>query len=154
MSALNEIMDLKGKWRGTKHLWLSPGAPVRKSESTAEIHTTAQEQFTEIRYTWADEGRPQEGRLILGQESEQKVVKAVWFDTWHMREQFMICEGRVDDHGVVSIQGTYAAPPGPNWGWKITIEPKVQNAFGFRMYNITPEGEMMLAVEIEYSRKS
>ena len=154
MSALNEIMDLKGKWQGTKHLWLSPETSVRKSESTAQVRSTAQEQFTEILYTWADEGKPQEGRLILGQEPQQKVVKAVWFDTWHMREQFMICEGRIDDHGALSVQGTYAAPPGPDWRWQITIEPKDQNQFAFRMYNISPEGEKMLAVEIIYSRKS
>lgn len=153
MSALNEIINLNGRWQGTKHLWLSPDAPVRKSQSTAQIRNTAQEQFTEILYTWADEGQPQEGRLILGQESQQQVVNAVWFDTWHMREQFMICEGRVDDQGGVNIQGTYAAPPGPDWGWQIIIKPKDQDQLGLRMFNITPAGEKMLAVEINYSRK-
>ena len=154
MSALNELVDLTGKWQGTKHLWLAPGEPVRKSESTAEINSTAQEQFTEICYTWSDESKPQEGRLIVGQESEKKVVKAVWFDTWHMREQFMVCEGSVDGQSAVSVQGTYAAPPGPDWGWQITIEPKNKNQFGLLMYNITPEGKKMLAVEIAYSRSS
>jgi len=153
MSALNKIIDLNGKWQGTKHLWLSPEAPARNSQSTAKIHSTAQGQFTEIRYTWADEGKPQEGRLILGLDTQQKVVKAVWFDTWHLSEQFMVCEGRVDDHGGVNIQGTYAAPGGPDWGWQIRIEPKDQDQFALRMYNIAPQGEKMLAVEINYSRK-
>lgn len=91
--------------------------------------------------------------MILGQESQQKVVNAVWFDTWHLSEQFMVCEGSVDDHGEVNIQGTYAAPPGPDWGWQIAIEPKNQDQLGLRMYNITPAGEKMLAVQINYSRK-
>ena len=91
--------------------------------------------------------------MILGQESQLNVVNAAWFDTWHLREQFMVCEGRVDNQGAVNIRGTYAAPPGPDWGWQITIEPMDQDQFGIRMYNITPAGEKMLAVEINYLRK-
>jgi hypothetical protein len=120
----------------------------------AEINTIGQDQFSEIRYSWADEGQPQEGRLILGEESKQNIIQAVWFDTWHMRDQFMVCKGSANDHGVVSVQGTYAAPPGPDWGWQITIEPKDKNEFRFLMHNITPEGEKELAVEVAYSRQS
>ena len=70
-----------------------------------------------------------------------------------MREEFMVCEGSAEDDGTVSFRGTYAAPPGPDWGWQITIEPKGEDAFRFLMYNITPEGEKELAVEVVYSRQ-
>ena len=106
MSALAALTDLIGEWQGTNHLWLSPDEPVRKSESSAEIRTIAQEQFSEIRYSWADEGQSQEGCLILGQATAQKTVKALWFDTWHVRDQFMVCEGSVKDSGAVRVQGT------------------------------------------------
>jgi len=152
MSALAELFDLSGKWQGTNRLWLSPREPVRKSESLAEIRSIEQDQFSEICYSWAYEGQPQEGWLILGQETNHKVVKAVWFDTWHMRDQFMVCEGRVDDSGAVTVQGSYAAPPGPDWGWQITIEPNEDDLFRILMHNITPDGEKELAVEIPYSR--
>lgn len=153
MSALASLSGLIGKWQGTNHLWLSPDEPVRKSESAAKIKTSAQEQFSEILYSWAYEGQPQEGRLIVGQATGQKVVQAVWFDTWHMREQFMVCEGSAGDDGSMSVQGAYSAPPGPDWGWQIMIEPTGQDAFRFLMYNITPEGKKMLAVEVAYSRQ-
>jgi hypothetical protein len=152
MAAIVGINDLIGKWQGTNHLWLSPEEPVRTSESSAEIRTTAQGQFNEIRYNWAYEGQLQEGRLILGQAAGQKIVQAVWFDTWHMRDLFMVCEGGVQDDGTVPVQGTYAAPPGPDWGWQMTIEPKDKDLFRFLMHNISPEGEKMLAVEVTYSR--
>ena len=154
MSALAELADLIGKWQGTNHLWLSPEEPVRKSESLAEIKAIAHEQFSEIQYSWADKGRPQEGRIIFGQESQRNVVKAVWFDTWHMVGQFMTCEGSIDANGAVNVQGSYAAPPGPDWGWQITIEPKGKDAFRFQMHNISPAGKRMLAVEVIYSRQS
>ena len=89
MSALVLLTDLIGKWQGTNHLWLSPEKPVHKSESSADIRTAMQAQFNEIRYSWAEDNKPQEGRLILGQDSGSKAVKAVWFDTWHMMEQFI-----------------------------------------------------------------
>jgi hypothetical protein len=46
-------------------------------------------QFTEIHYSWADEGKPQEGRNILGRASQGGLVQAVWFDTWYMAKGFI-----------------------------------------------------------------
>jgi hypothetical protein len=163
MTALDDLTALIGTWRGTKRLWLAPGEPVRESESGAEIATVAQGQFSELRYTWAYEGEPQEGRLIVGRGPADGAVQAVWFDTWHMRDQFMVCEGespaagsRGEDaaEGAVTVRGSYAAPPGPDWGWEIAIEPRGPDGFRLRMTNITPEGERFLAVEIGYARQS
>ena len=153
MSALVEITGLLGKWQGTNNLWLSPEDPVRKSVSDAEIKTTAQDQFTEIRYTWTFEGVTQEGRLILGKEVGTGRVRAAWFDTWHMRDQFMVCEGASEEKGTVWVAGSYAAPPGPDWGWRITIEQREGSVLNFLMHNISPEGEEMLAVEAKYTRQ-
>jgi len=152
MAALDLLTELSGNWRGSNQLWLSPEAPGQESETEIEIRIIAQGQFNEIRYTWAYKGQPQEGRLFLGQETRQEGVKAVWFDTWHMREEFMVCKGNASEDGSVSVQGSYPAPPGPDWGWQITIEPKGSDAFRLLMHNITPEGEKMLAVEAVYSR--
>jgi hypothetical protein len=68
--------------------------------------------------------------------------------------QFMVCNGTIETNGTVSIKGYYAAPPGPDWGWQVTIEPKGKDSFRFLMHNISPEDKNMLAVEVEYSRKS
>ena len=149
MSAIPALASLVGTWQGENHLWLAPGEPLRLSETTAEIAEIAHGQFIEMRYQWADEGKPQEGTIILGQIFD--AVKAVWFDTWHMANQFMVCEGRVDGN-IVSVKGAYAAPPGPDWGWRIAFEPRGPDAFRFTMYNITPDGQEFLAVEVLYSR--
>lgn len=149
MSAIPALTNLVGKWQGQNQLWLAPGDPVRLSETTAEIEEIAHQQFTEMRYRWADGGKPQEGTIILGFTSD--IVKAVWFDTWHMAYQFMVCEGSADGD-FVSVKGAYAAPPGPDWGWRIAFEPRGPDAFRFTMYNITPDGQEFLAVEVLYSR--
>lgn len=154
MSALKTLSALTGAWQGLNQLWLYPGDPVHESESLAEINAAFQEQFTALQYTWAEAGKPQAGCLMLTQATEENTVKAVWFDTWHMAHQFMVCEGSVDDKGVISVTGSYAAPPSPDWGWQIDIEPKSENTFHFRMYNITPDGEKFLAVKVTYTRQA
>jgi hypothetical protein len=147
------MLEITGSWQGRNHLWLYPGDPVRESDSTAEIQRVAQDQFTEFRYTWADGGEPQEGRLFIGQPSEEGAVGAVWFDTWHLRGIFMVLKGSAGPNGNVTLDGSYAAPEGPDWGWQITIEPAGADEFYFRMFNIEPEGEKMPAVEVKYSRQ-
>jgi hypothetical protein len=54
----------------------------------------------------------------------------------------------------LSVRGTYAAPPGPDWGWRIDVTPGGE---GLRviMHNVWPEeqgGKEELAVEAVYAR--
>lgn len=152
MAVIEVFRGLRGEWRATNRLWLSPGDPVRESTSLAAVRLVGGEQFAEIEYSWAFDGKPQEGRLILGQDPRSHAVKAVWFDSWHMRNDFMTGQGGADPTGVIVVLGTYAAPPDPDWGWEILLEPDRHDAFRLSMYNIPPGGEKELAVEAAYTR--
>lgn len=55
------------------------------------------------------------------------------------------------ERGVIDVRGSYAAPPGPDWGWRFIIAP-AQMSLGLVMYNITPAGQEALAVEASYVR--
>jgi hypothetical protein len=147
------LTALTGNWRGTNRLWLSPEEPVRESESTAEITLAAQGKFAVIQYTWADEGQSQDGMLVLGQETQHKLVKAIWIDSWHMNDKFMLCEGAIEPNGTIWVKGSYAAPPDPDWGWQISIELQADDLFRFMMHNISPDNKKMLAVEVTYTRQ-
>ena len=35
----------------------------------------------------------------------------------------MACEGAVEPDWAIAVHGSYAAPPGPDWGWRIFIRP-------------------------------
>jgi hypothetical protein len=59
--------------------------------------------------------------------------------------------GTCDEQGTVRVLGSYAAPPGPDWGWRIEIEPAA-GSWTLRMFNITPDGQEVLAVEATLSR--
>lgn len=153
MSAPESLEILVGPWTGKNRLWLSPNDPVRKSDSIASVSLVAHGKFITVAYTWAFDGKPQDGLLLLGHETKEKTVKAVWIDSWHMGDRFMICEGGADDEGIVSVKGLYSAPPGPDWGWRTVVDPKDGNSFEIIMYNVTPDGEEELAVEATYERR-
>ena len=153
MSAPESLKNLVGSWSGKNRLWLSPKDPVRESDSTATVALITHGKFITIAYTWSYEGRQQDGLLLLGCEKNENVVNAVWIDSWHMSDKFMVCEGDTDHKGVISVKGSYSAPPGPDWGWRTVIDPKDGSSFQIIMDNVTPDGTEELAVEGTYRRR-
>ena len=110
------------------------------------------EAFVRLDCTWGYQGTPQEGSLLIGYDSTSQEVTAHWVDTWHMGDKVMACRGSAGDDGEITVRGTYAAPPGPDWGWRIVITPSGGDRLDIGMFNVTPDGRAQLAVESSYSR--
>jgi hypothetical protein len=66
----------------------------------------------------------------------------------------LICTGTSEVDGVIDVRGSYAAPPGPNWGWRtrIGLDVDVDTMLYLTMFNVTPDGKEVLAVEGVYVR--
>jgi hypothetical protein len=154
MSISTQLKSLTGKWKGTNKLWLDPAAPAKESESELEISLAINGRFTRLVYGWAYEGETQEGLLLVGSAGQAFQVQAIWMDSWHMQDGFMVCEGSMVPNGGFSVKGTYAAPPGPDWGWRIALALQDTETLQLSMYNITPDGQESLAVETIYRRIS
>lgn len=152
--------ELVGEWTGTNQLWLSPDEPVRRSATMASFELVAGGRFGEIRYTWEEGGRPHAGVLLFRLASEpgpmarppEAEVDVVWTDSWHMGSSFLLCRGETDDEGRISGLGSYPAPEGPDWGWRIVIAAESPAALTVLMYNIMPDGQVFPAVEAAYTR--
>ena len=89
---------------------------------------------------------------MLGSENSNEDVSCTWIDSWHMSDRSIVYTGKIDPAGVITLVGSYEAPPGPDWGWRTVIEPVSEDSFKILMYNVTPEGEEAIAVENWYSR--
>ena len=138
MSALEKLAECAGGWTGTNRL-SDPSMNVSDdSPSTAELTPLLDGKFIRLDYTWAYEGAAQEGSLLIGYESAPAIVTAHWVDTWHMGEAVMSCKGTAEDDGSVVVLGSYAAPPGPDWGWRIVLQPVDGTTLRLVMYNISP----------------
>lgn len=144
---------LSGRWTGLNTLWFMPEDPARESDATATVSRDDDGALT-IAYTWAYEGTPQRGTLTVHAEPDAGGVAAVLSDSWHTGGKPMAFRDDADSDGLVALLGTYAAPPGPDWGWRIVVDARGADAFHMLMDNITPEGEETRAVEARFTRTS
>jgi hypothetical protein len=69
-----------------------------------------------------------------------------------MSDKVMTCEGPASDAGSLDVRGSYAAPPGPDWGWRTVIETGEEDSLQMLMYNVTPDGQEVPAVDAVYRR--
>lgn len=155
MSLPTKFTNLSGEWKGTKRLYLGGEAgPEKNSGSRLTIAMAARGTLLLLDYTWKFDGDPQEGVLLLGYDAAQNAATAAWGDSWHMSQNIMHCVGTIEDR-VFNVRGTYAAPPGPDWGWRIVLTILTEQSISIVMHNIspdTPEAKEDLAVRAEFAR--
>ena len=154
MGDLSALRGWEGKWVGENKLWVT-GETVRASDSFMGVEPvtgSAGGKFLRVGYRWHEGERPQDGSFVFNVDEARGMLKALWKDTWHTGEKGMELEGRVMSGGVADVRGSYAAPPGADWGWRITIERAGEKGLIMRMFNISPEGREELAVEAVYER--
>jgi hypothetical protein len=154
MSEHVTLSDLVGRWSGANKLWFMPGEPVRESDATASVSLTAGGAFAVIAYTWSYEGDAQDGTLMLRAAPDADDVQVVWVDSWHTGGKFMQFQPEDGRDGLVAVRGSYKAPPGPDWGWRVVLEADGADAFRILMDNITPEGEEAPAVAASFTREA
>ena len=144
---------LIGEWRGTKQLYLEPPpTPAVSSPSKMSVKPVASGSFLQFNYDWTYEGAEQAGVLLFGYD-EENAASAAWVDSFHMSTKIMSCAGYATDGSAV-LSGSYAAPPRPDWGWRITIRSVSPNELTIVMHNISPEALEDLAVQIDYTRSA
>ena len=133
-----------------------PPAPSFLSESEVIVASLAGGRFLEVRYTWSHEGKAHEGFMLLVPVCKRGVATGAWtgawIDSWHQSTHPMQLQGEIDANGLLSLSGTFPAPPDPDWGWRITLESPSEREFHLTMYVITPGGDEALAVKGEYAR--
>ena len=151
MKLIELFTPFAGAWTGSNRLWMMPDSEAEESAGTATISFSGQGKFVELRYTWATEGDPEDGLILL--RELRGGVQAVWGDSWHTPDGFYLWNGNLQD-GMVVVRGSYPAPTGPDWGWRIELDLRLAGQLQMRMVNITPDGQEMLAVQAVYSRSS
>ena len=150
MSALEGLIACAGTWQGTSTLQDPHSGMDDTAPSTATVTPVLGGRFVRIDYTWSYGGNGQEGSLLVGLQKKAGTATAHWIDSFHNGEKVMACTGSVSDDGTVTVRGSYAAPPGPDWGWLIAITPG--ETLRIVHHNVWPEGKEELAVESSYTR--
>jgi hypothetical protein len=150
MDGLDALIGCAGTWRGTNRLVVSADGPPDESPSVVTVTPVLDGWFVRLDQTWALEGSPQTGSLLIGYDADSEAATAHWIDTFHMGRKVMECTGVVAN-GTVDVLGGYAAPPGPDWGWRIQVSAHPARQLEIGMFNIDPDGREELAVQASYS---
>jgi hypothetical protein len=138
-------------WAGDSKLWLDPPQAPATSDATAHLALVANGNAASIQYTWFFEDVTHEGILVAGAR-EDGSVETSWLDSFHSIDGFMISKGQLLEGQKLSVFASYAAPPGPDWGWRTEIEKLSDAAWRIRMYNITPDGDEDLGFELNFEK--
>ena len=151
MTTLEQLAACAGRWQGTNRLHTPDTGFLDDTPGTLEVTPILGGRFVRLDYTWRWDDQPQSGAMIVGHEDKANVDTAYWVDTWHNSDKGMLCRGPAGSGDSMTVAGTYAAPPGPDWGWDIVLTPKPGESFEIVMHVYTPEGEQGPAVEAKYT---
>lgn len=149
--SLDALLACAGRWSGSSTLQDPEYGIAEECRSEAVLTPVAGDRFVRVDYTWSYKGAPQDGSLLLGWDPGTELYTAHWIDSWHMGRAVMACQG-ASDGAAISVRGSYAAPPGPDWGWRIDVVPRDGDTLRLTMFNITPQGDEAEAVDAVYSR--
>lgn len=145
--------QLAGEWSGSNKLWLEPGTPVRESDATARIGSTANGQFLQLAYDWADQGSPHSGLLVLRIVDGPGPVDIVWVDSFHTMRAFMQFARTESVAEGWNASTTWSVGDGPDWGWRIEVTCPSPDELLIRMFITTPTGEESPAVETRLAKQ-
>lgn len=153
MRIVDRLAPVIGVWKGVNRLRLLPTDHYRDSDATATVSITAREYVT-VAYTWSEGDEPQNGLLLVSSpDAESDRAEAVWVDSWHCAPAWLALSGAVGEDGVVRLLGSYAAPPGPDWGWEIHIDPGDGSGGRITMHNQVPGEKSYQVVDLALERR-
>jgi hypothetical protein len=149
---LDRLIASAGPWQGRSTLQDPGRVEPETTPSTLTITPVLDGRFVRMDYTWSYRGTPQSGSLLVGHQKNAGALSVHWVDTWHNSDSVMALSGRSESASFLTVGGTYPAPPGPDWGWRIDLLPEQDGRVRIVMHNVSPEGQAYLAVEADYTR--
>lgn len=149
---LERLIASAGTWQGTSTLQDPGRLEPETTPSSLTITPLLSGRFVRLDYTWSYKGAAQAGSMLVGYQKLTGTLSLHWIDSWHNSDNVMAMSGPADTSSLLTVRGTYPAPPGPDWGWQIALTPDLEGHVRIVMHNLSPEGEAYPAVEGDYTR--
>jgi hypothetical protein len=112
-----------------------PGDPLSEFPAAGTLSLGARGYLGTLGYTWTHpEDGAQDGLLAFGTAGSENAIVALWADSWHQHPEARVCEGNLDESGVISVGLEY----GDGWRWQIVLDASKPDVLLLRMDNVIP----------------
>jgi hypothetical protein len=152
------LASMVGEWRGVARTWFEPGKLADESPIAGSTRLVLDGMFLLHEYEGTLQGAPMKGIALIGYSLAEQQWQVSWIDSIHNGTRIMHSKGQTPfslskkASDPLSVMGSYPAGEGPDWGWRTTIELRGRDNLVITHYNITPDGEESIGVEIDYKR--
>ena len=154
------LARLAGRWTGTAKTYADPSNPEAAEVAPWDgaIEMVLGGRFLRFTYVSRAMGQPIAGELTVAYEKGDRRFRMSWIDSLHTSPAILVSEGKpLSESGAalaISAFGTYFAGEGqPRWGWRTELDDQTDGALRIRMFNVTPDGEESIGVDIELTRE-
>ena len=146
---LNFLNRVCGAWSGVMRTYFEPDVLADESPVEATIRPVLDGSFWQHNYAGTVSGTPLSGQALYAYNTFARRYEAAWIDTFHTGSGILFSTGERDAPDF-SVLTHYPDPAGgPPWGWRTTLALDDRGTLWVRMYNVPPEGDEALAVEME-----
>jgi hypothetical protein len=146
------LQRLVGTHTGRARLWFEPGDPRDDEPATGTVTPLQGGRFVRLEYSTRIGGEDQTGSAVVGCGLDRSLWQIAWIDTFHTGLAIMFLEGPCEPGATkVDARTTYSVGEGPAWGWRTTLEP-TGDGIVVQHFNVTPDGDEMLAVDMGFTR--
>ncbi len=152
------LASMVGEWRGVARTWFEPGKLADTSPIAGSTRLALDGMFLLHEYEGALQDAPMKGIALIGYSLAEQQWQVSWIDSVHNGTRIMHSKGQTPfslakkGSDPLSVIGSYPAGEGPDWGWRTTLELHGRDNLVITHYNITPDGEESIGVEIDYKR--
>lgn len=142
------LSNLIGSWEGTAKTWFEKDVLADESAVKGVFSCILGNRFVSYDYQGSLNGKPIEGKMIIGFDIPYQKFTSSWIDSFHMGTQIMLSNGDATEKGF-SILGTYGSPEFGEqlWGWRTELQIIDENEIILSAFNISPDGEAAKATE-------
>ena len=148
----HRLGQMAGEWEGTTKTWFEPDKLADESPWRGTIRLVAGGRFVMHEYEGSMQGKPLSGVAIYGYHLDPDRFEMAWVDSFHTGTSIMFFKGKNEGRGY-DVLGSYEAPSGPPWGWRMEIQQPEADRLIITHYNIPPDSQEAKAVETVYRRK-
>ena len=149
-----QLAQMAGDWEGSFRLWFAQDDLACEAPQRGRIRSVLGGRFLTHEYESRFNDETIEGFVIYGYHLDDGNWESAWVESFGTGTSIMFSTGG-GSAPYPDVLGSYGdGQGGPRWGWRTRLEQPDPDSLIITMFNLSPQGEEMRAVETRYSRVS